>query len=172
MTSYISAPKDLNEALAVLTFNYLRGQSKLASGVKERNRLEGIEQGYRKGICEGIAMLLTQERVSRFKHVTIVKSIPSWDIEEVLSEYLPKWQVLANGSDKSGIEGLSEEYEALIEGGGHAAENEEVRRRKILAGEITPVEADIEWLTVEAESRKEFVNTLEDILRAAKIEAE
>lgn len=145
---YVSPSFNLGNQLARLVGRYYRSIAGpvIDNTKKAEERKKNMDHGHRQGIAEGIAVILTGERVHEYGSVfDMIQEVSNWDVTKVLE----KWHGKIKGSypDDDETTEIVDELLLLIKGDEEYQRSfEQHRRDLVLNGTIKPTEADRPWL--------------------------
>jgi hypothetical protein len=157
------APKTEEAHLTNLIHIYLTGHRTMAKSqrVKDVSFAEGEKKGYRHGLAEGIATILSIKRVEAFPELEWVEQVMDYEVVEALQPFITPLEDnrLQSRSTLGEDERtrLREEFDSIMMNSLVAltklAEPEQLiiartkaRREKILLGKAEPLAEDREWL--------------------------
>lgn len=167
----LTSAGNTHASLVNLLALYLRGRQLggMGSNQRERIRNESLLEGFRVGLSEAMALMLTDERAKVYPHLRHFEAINVWDFAELLQEGLHEYQT-ADREDKERI--LNRLHSDLVNkvfNDNLKKHNDEVRRTKILQGDLEPTEEDLDWLKALQEDVAQKATMYDDYVR--KIEA-
>jgi len=170
----IIAPRSDQEALSWLVVRFFRPSGPLMSGTKKAGELAAAElNGLRDGLSEAIAAFLSVRRVDLYPHIKdtnrFIEAIGGYEVKKLLMDLKAGWE-LAGTTPERDI-AISEAVDWLwsLMGDKNLAEwNEDVRRDKVRAGRLKPVESDREWLEAEVSEARSSLDAIADILNGTE----
>lgn len=148
----------------------LRGISGPLTGTsrREQDKATHINFGYLRGLSDGLAIILTDERVRKFPHLKWVDQINGYEVSEVIRDARSNWQV-AEDRDAF-LDKVVADLHAIVDGknGEIARLHESIRREKVLKGEIEPEQDDIDWLEEEWRKRMEGSSSMQALVEKVR----
>lgn len=153
-----------------LMHKYLAGKQEVPLSQRKVDEAarEGRALGYREGISEGIAAMLTERRIAALPYLSHVALVDPWDVAQALKPYLESYwrptHKMDSDEDRKKFDArMTEALESLLAlrtPEEYAAENELIRRNKVLSGEVEPLDEDAGWLRSSAEEAEALANQI------------
>lgn len=172
----VSSHYNLGNALLNIVQTYYRGIATgplMSNTKKEAEARDNKNWGFRHGIAEAVAEIITVERANKFPLMDRQIKVNGYEVIGVLTKAQQELDWSGNVPDGDIGSQVVDRVLALVDGtdGSYAKNYEDMRRQLIRNGELQATEADREWITAEADKKREEVDAIMRLLRPVSDES-